>query len=170
MSLAVLTTQPASVEWAAYPQARFPDAAQVAGVTEGRVRLSCDASDGGILSNCVVLDEQPQGLGFADAALESIPRARLQPRPAGEQRPTVTFTVGFLLQDDSSPRGEGDVTLDCERLQDGSLRDCRIVRERPEARGLGNYLIANPQFLRAGEVPDWIPGQRTTITVGRNAP
>jgi hypothetical protein len=170
ISAAVLSSQPAAPDWVAPPQARFPHAADAAGITEGSVQLRCDAASDGVLSNCVVLSEEPQGVGFAEAALASLLPARLAPVPPGQPRPTATFTIHFALEGGPAPSGERDVVLDCELLEDGSVRDCHIEYERPEARGLGEWLMARPHHLRTDPQPDWRPGDRTTITIYSTPP
>ncbi|MBN8552671.1 MAG: energy transducer TonB [Caulobacterales bacterium] len=160
-----LSVPPAAPDWMVRPQPQFPHGAYVAGVTEGSVQLRCDAASDGVLSSCVVLSEQPEGVGFARAALDSLAQARLTPIPPGEPRPQAMFTMRFVLEADQAPPGESDVTLNCELLQDGSVRDCRIVHERPEVQGMGAWLIAHPEHLHTDTQPDWRSGERTTISI-----
>ncbi len=170
MGAALLMGQPPHPGWAVAPQPMFPSAAAAAGIADGSARLTCSASGSGDLSNCVVQTEAPPGYGFGQAALDSIRGARVNPSSDGAPRPAVSFTISFVLQGDVHPPDESAVTLDCELLQDGSVRDCRIVQESPESRGLGQHLIDNPQYIRSPAVGDWSPGQRTRISMYPGAP
>ncbi|HEX8570472.1 MAG TPA: energy transducer TonB [Caulobacteraceae bacterium] len=95
----------ANPNWVARPSGSdvaraYPPAARAAGV-HGRATLGCEVTPSGMLANCVVIAEAPQGYGFGAAALSLVPYFRMSPqtaegRPAGgaKVRIPVTFRPG----------------------------------------------------------------------------
>lgn len=64
--------------WTALPSAdalgaAYPAAARQAGVATGRAVLDCIVADDGALGHCAVVSQDPDGLGFGDAALALAP-------------------------------------------------------------------------------------------------
>lgn len=50
---------------------------------QGRTSIRCDVSDLGVLENCELLSESPEGMGFGQAALGLAHRFRMKPRTVG---------------------------------------------------------------------------------------
>lgn len=82
------------------PIAVMPDGSEVHGrgftptAKDVAVVLECTVMERGALDACVVVQETHPGQGFAEAALQGMGKARLQPRQArvGEK---VRFTIRF---------------------------------------------------------------------------
>lgn len=69
----------------------YPYAARRSG-TPGAVLLECGVEATGLLSNCRVLTERPEGQGFGSAALKLVPEFRLAPT-LDDGRPVAGGTV-----------------------------------------------------------------------------
>lgn len=74
---------PVAPQWLSRPSPQevysvYPQRAARMGVS-GAALLGCEAQPNGLLS-CMVLQENPIGLGFGAAAMQLVPRYRLQPR------------------------------------------------------------------------------------------
>lgn len=84
--------------WARQPMLDYPAAAIANNVSAGRVVLRCTANPNGSLSNCAIVEETPDGQGFADAAIAGARRARLSPRTidGAAVGATVQFTIRFV--------------------------------------------------------------------------
>ncbi len=163
LSTGLQPTNLGGAQWTVTPQAMFPSPAITAGVTEGSVNLRCQPTSDGHLEDCVVVSETPEGFGFGQAALASTTTARLNPSSGPTPRPVVNFNIRFVIEGDLGPVRESDVTLDCEILQSGAVRDCRIVRANAAGERLGQRLLANPAALATRPPPNWQSGQRTNI-------
>ena len=84
-------------------QRYFPYRAQRAGL-DGKVVLSCSATQGGALSGCIVKSEEPAGCGFGEAGLRLADLMKMSP-VAGDGRPvaggTVVFSFRFQVPEDT---------------------------------------------------------------------
>ena len=87
------------VTWAQHPIPMYPALAAADGIDGGTVILSCTVESDGRASGCTVLSETPEGVGFGDAALASMERARFSPRTVDGAAPNakVRFTIRFRL-------------------------------------------------------------------------
>ena len=87
--------------WIRQAMPEFPEIAKARGVARGLARLECTAGVNSRLSNCVLLHENPPGVGFGAAALKGAERAIVEPRLVdGVPTPSqVTFNVDFRLMD-----------------------------------------------------------------------
>ncbi len=85
--------------WQRMPQPRYPDTAKPWGISQALVYFQCTAKASGHLEDCVVTSESHPGYGFLEAALASIPDARMSPRTIdGENADSaVAFRVRFML-------------------------------------------------------------------------
>lgn len=85
--------------WVQPPAPSFPAEAVEAGLSEGRVTVSCAAMADGRLSACTVLNETPEGAGFGPAAVEAMRSARVSPSTidSAASGARVTFTVRFRM-------------------------------------------------------------------------
>jgi TonB family protein len=86
--------------WLRRPMPEFPDRALDRGVVRGSVELSCTVDGSGRLSNCEVVQETPEGLGFGASALRETRRAQAAPRVVGgvPQSYRLSFGVTFAAQ------------------------------------------------------------------------
>ena len=71
----------------------YPDRAQRINA-EGMARIACTVTEAGSLSDCVVVDESPPGLGFGESALKMAHLFKMKPktvdgRPVGGARVVV---------------------------------------------------------------------------------
>jgi protein TonB len=71
-----------SPEWLQEPSPAFPEVARLVGVAGGEVELVCTPMEGGRLSSCRTIFEDPAGVGFADALAGAMSDARLRPFPS----------------------------------------------------------------------------------------
>lgn len=86
--------------WAARPGGEFPAEAARAGVTQGSVKMRCEALAEGSIGACTIMEESPEGYGFGEAALAGARRGRLYPRLV-DGVPTdsdITFTTRFRIE------------------------------------------------------------------------
>jgi len=91
--------------WARQPMPRYPEPALAKGV-EGRTRLECVVMPNGRLTECKLLLETPEGLGFgAEALAAARDTARVSPRTVdgAAVAARVTFNVEFRLGDPVVP-------------------------------------------------------------------
>jgi TonB family protein len=88
-----------NVAWLRQTPAEFPAAAHANRVASGTANLRCMATEGGTLSECVVLRETPEGQGFGEAALAATRSSRVAPRTENgvAVASEVRFTVAFIL-------------------------------------------------------------------------
>lgn len=88
--------------WAQHPMPRtYPAAALEQGLNNGQADLSCRVESDGRVSDCTVLSETPEGVGFGAAALQAAADARLSPRTVDGVATggTVRFSIRFTMQD-----------------------------------------------------------------------
>jgi hypothetical protein len=111
-------------EWSRLPEALdvaqgFPAAATAAHVATGHIVLSCAIESGGILSDCMVEKQTPDGLGFGDAALALSTRFQVSVW-TDEGLPTVGGRVRVPIRYDadsaSSPPPPADLTLETAKI------------------------------------------------------
>lgn len=86
--------------WIIRPAGEYPETAQRAGIPAGAVQVKCQVSVNGVPFDCIILDEDPVGMGFGDAALEAMRQARLTPRREHGVATVadISFTMRFLLE------------------------------------------------------------------------
>lgn len=92
--------------WAATPSGddlakAYPSQALSRGV-EGRARIRCAVEPDGRLSDCVVIAEEPAGMGFGRATLSISGRFRMTPYQAepGAARPQVVIPIRWAIASD----------------------------------------------------------------------
>jgi hypothetical protein len=80
--------------WDRHPAPDFPEEGFSAPGGKGRVTLTCVVQSNRGLGDCVILEEDPPGHGFAAAAIRAARRARLtdESRPGAQ----VTYTTRFI--------------------------------------------------------------------------
>ncbi|WAC58949.1 hypothetical protein [Brevundimonas sp. SL130] len=66
---------------------------------DGAVTLECVLAEGGLLTDCVVISEQPSDQGYGEAALAMAARGVRVEVDAGRVGQKVRFTTRFRLQD-----------------------------------------------------------------------
>lgn len=75
---------------------------------QGRTSIRCDVSDLGVLENCELLSESPEGMGFGEAALGLAHRFRMKPRTVGGEPVAggvVRIPISFSMPE-AAPRPE----------------------------------------------------------------
>lgn len=87
------------VSWVRQPAPNFPLRAAARGVERGDVVLRCTALATGEVDDCQVVEEAPPGVGFGEAALASMPEARVTPRTVDgvPVDGSIRFTVRFRM-------------------------------------------------------------------------
>lgn len=100
-------------EWVMMPapaafQTAFPDAASKAGVLKARAVMNCQVAEGGTLSDCRSVSEEPAGYGFGAATLPLAPAFRLNAWGA-DGRPVIGGQVRVPIRYDlqQAPQGAG---------------------------------------------------------------
>jgi TonB family protein len=85
--------------WDRKPEPAFPAGAVAAGVEYGAVTLMCAVTPQGLPQDCLVVEEMPQGFGFADSALAAMRSVTLYPRTVDGQEVSsaIRFTLRFRL-------------------------------------------------------------------------
>ena len=73
----------------------YPPAALQQGIT-GRATVECEITAGGVLDHCLVLDEDPAGYGFGDAAIRLVFDYHV--RPDADGRFAVGRRVGVPVE------------------------------------------------------------------------
>ena len=94
-------------EWRSLPDAptviaAFPQAARDAGVTEGRVAVTCNVQPTGAMSDCRAGTAEPAGLGFEEAAVSLARLFALNPWSA-DGRPVQTPRVRIPFRFEDAP-------------------------------------------------------------------
>ncbi|MFN3560082.1 MAG: TonB family protein [Brevundimonas sp.] len=89
-------TQPT---WARQVTGDYPERAIARGITSGRVTLQCTVRPDGSLANCSVVNEDPAGAGFGQAALAAARRSRVSPRTVdgAAEGATVRWTQRYVM-------------------------------------------------------------------------
>jgi protein TonB len=79
----------------------FPERAIARGITSGRVTLQCIVQPNGSLTGCSVVNEDPAGAGFGQAALAAARRSRVSPRTVdgAAEGATVRWTQRYVMPD-----------------------------------------------------------------------
>jgi hypothetical protein len=93
-------------EHSSSPFAQTPSADDMAGLypelakrdnLEGRAKFRCVVADGGVLTNCVILSETPEGYGFGDATLKVTKMLKMAPVDSeGRSTAGQTFTSSVV--------------------------------------------------------------------------
>jgi len=143
--------------------ASWPAAAKARGVA-GWAAAVCEADQKGALSACRVLDETPAGEGFGAALLQLAPQFRARPHSTVCARFFNLMVIHAAWPPEDrmakwrwNPRMErrghyfpeqaekdtvyGAAVLRCRVPSQGSLRDCRMLIERPEGHGFGEAAL-----------------------------
>lgn len=98
--------------WAEQPVPLFPIEAISRSTTSGTVRTTCrTVSADGILSDCEILSEQPEGQGFGAEQLTSMSNARMSPAGIAQfqREGSITFTTHFRSPDGRILDSEGRI-------------------------------------------------------------
>lgn len=90
-----------SVTWAYQRRPEYPEAAALAGMPYGVVRIACIVPDAGRFRDCRVLSETPGGLGFGRSALSAALQSQvaLPENDASAVGKVIQFTVRFRGSD-----------------------------------------------------------------------
>lgn len=89
------------VTWSQQPTPMYPAPAAANGINSGTVTLACRVEAGGSASDCTVLSESPEGVGFGAAALAAMETARFSSTTMASATPgaRARFTIRFRLVD-----------------------------------------------------------------------
>ena len=151
--------------------ATYPKAAAERKASGGAV-LDCTADDQGREVDCHIFKEEPEGLGFGEAAMALVTRERVKTKDAaGQSIVGRRFLTNFqwLAPGDSNPdwmkkptaqdlagvypvaaakKGvDGSATLKCQLSVEGFLQKCEVASETPPGLGFGPAALQlAPQF------------------------
>lgn len=86
-------------DWAVRPRPEYPEQAFASGVTASVV-VRCTVGAQGVPTNCGIVSETPAGMGFWQAAMNSLHGARFAPEMEGKQ---AQFTLSFNAPPPENP-------------------------------------------------------------------
>lgn len=93
---------PSAIDWVRRPSGddlrRYTPAESLTLGREGRATLTCAVTARGLLRDCVILHETPEGFGFGQAAVRITPLFKIRTSPWADTPPPstpVTFDVRF---------------------------------------------------------------------------
>jgi TonB family protein len=159
---------------------------------DGKAMLDCKVTAEGMLSTCIIADEEPIGQGFGSAALTLAPLFKvsaqgLKARPADDRGVTVIVLfrrpqrVATITNPDwvKVPDGKaleryfppgasstGRAVMECTVQLDGTLADCSVVSEDPPDQGFGAALLKMAKsFKMKPETKDGLPVGGAKVTI-----
>jgi TonB family protein len=170
---------------AAYPKAAFEKK------ITGDVLLDCTANDAGSLVDCRIVEEEPAGLGFGEAALSLVSRERVKTKDrAGASVVGRRFekTFSFLAPGDANPdwmkkpgpadmagvfpkaaakKGvDGKAVIRCQSSVEGFLQKCVVLSETPADLNFGAAALQlAPQFRMTPKIRGGKPVVTKEITI-----
>lgn len=88
------------------PPTTLPDMVAIG----GRVTLECVVRSNGRLTDCRVIEENPAGYGFGEAALNAARETRVSPRSGGSgaDGARIRWTTRFQPMEDAAPAEAAD--------------------------------------------------------------
>lgn len=85
--------------WSEPPMPEYPEQLLLRGVSiAARVVVQCDVGAQGVPANCGIIEETPEGMGFWQAAMNSMDHAHFSPALEG-RKIRLTLRFGTLLSD-----------------------------------------------------------------------
>lgn len=90
----------AQTQWQVVPAPSaydFPQQAMDEGLS-GRATVRCNATSSGVIENCEILSETPEGYGFGQSAVRIVQRGQLVPSADGQPYRDYQITVPFTLE------------------------------------------------------------------------
>ena len=173
---------------AAYPKAAFERK------ISGQATLDCTADQDGREVDCKIVDEDPVGMGFGDAAMALVTKERVKTRDAlGASIVGKRFESGFsfLAPGDSNPdwvrkptaddlaaafpikalksARAGRAVIRCQVTVDGFLDRCTVLAESPVDFGFGSAALQlAPQFKMSPKIRGGKPVAGGDVTIPIN--
>lgn len=172
---------------AAYPKAAFDQK------ISGSATLDCTADEQGREVDCKVIEEDPAGMGFGEAALALVTKERVKTRDAsGASIVGKRFETGFsfLAPGDSNPdwvrkptagqlaaafptrawdsARSGKAMIKCQVTVEGFLDRCKVLSESPAGYDFGAAALQlAPQFRLSPKIRGGkpVPGGDVTIPI-----
>ncbi|MDB5464099.1 MAG: hypothetical protein JWP28_3384 [Phenylobacterium sp.] len=139
--------------------------------TEGSAVARCTAAPSGVLSDCQVMLQRPEGAGFGEALLALAPKYRMKPaaeadRPAGTE---VVISASWPAADTppdwrvqpkpgdfattatpaiSHGHLAGRAVMNCLLGKLGTTHQCVVVYQNPPGKGFGTMLLRFAPYLK----------------------
>ena len=170
----------------------FPKAAFAQKIS-GQAMLNCTADSAGREVDCRIVDENPVGMGFGEAAMALVTKERVKTKDSqGVSIIGRRFDTGFsfLAPGDSNPdwvrkptsddlaaalptkalreAKAGRAVITCQVTIDGFLERCTVLSENPEGYGFGAAALQlTPQFKMSPMMRGGkaVPGGEVTIPI-----
>lgn len=168
--------------WLRQPTAEDVQSVLPAGARgSGEARIRCRVAASGLLTDCTVISETPAGQGFGAAALALAPRFQIRPRVVdgrpvdgdsvnvpirwrGEanttgataalmSRPRFTAAPTRAEVAAAAPETAGLAVMRCRADEEGRLRRCRVISERPTFAGLERAAVSLADRFRVAVPP-----------------
>ena len=178
------------VRWKTPPSgAKMPLRALEDGVS-GTATVNCTATAQGVVDNCQIESESPEGYSFGQAAAQFVQSGILEPsvdgQPIGPFRIRIPFNVEDVaptaLENPSwriPPRvmasdfpqhalnagTSGAAAVQCNVSAEGVPENCIVLQERHTGMGFGDAAVRIVQRGRLKKSGDWLPGARFTVVM-----
>lgn len=189
-SAAVAVPAQSQVRWKTPPAgAEIPQRALEDGVS-GTATVSCTATAQGVVDNCQIESESPEGYSFGQAAAQYVQSGILEPsvdgQPIGPFRVRIPFnvadaapaplenpswrippriTVADFPQRALNAGASGGAIVQCNASAEGVPENCIVLEERPERMGFGEAAVRIVQRGRLNKSDAWLPGARFTVRI-----
>lgn len=182
----------AQVQWKTPPSLNddsIPLKAREEGLS-GQATVSCTATAQGIIDNCHIENETPEGYGFGQAAITILQSGALHPSEDGEAIAAFRTRIPFNVEElpppapirspewERAPRPtandypqrainagvSGGAAITCIAATSGIPENCQVLQEKPEGYGFGEAAlkIVKRGRLREG---DWLPGGSFVVVI-----
>lgn len=170
----------------------YPMAATLAGVS-GSATVNCSASSDGIIGDCVILEETPEGYGFGESAINIARTGRLVLSENGDPIRHTKMRFPFNLEEEKEepqtapswvlpprpimsdyPRGarrnliSGSAVVACTATAQGVIQNCKVAEEQPANMGFGEAAVKIVERGRLAPHPNGVAYEGLLIGVPFN--
>lgn len=151
----------------------------------------CDADTAGVLSDCVLIDEEPSGQGIGDALIGMAASFRLKPASAScvsrfprtlihsmwsdrapdlalKRAPTIEDVRKFYPRSAAGPKAQGFAMTRCIVAASGKVDECRVIYEEPKDAGFGAAALKVAKKHTFAKPRSYDPANRPTFTMPIN--
>jgi hypothetical protein len=172
---------------ATYPKAAFDRK------ISGGATLDCTADEAGLEVDCHVLDEDPPGMGFGQAAMQLVAKERVKTKdakgvsivgrrfrtnffylapgdanPEWVKKPTASDLAGVFPKFKNGRGVDGRAVINCKIDETGFLQRCVVASEEPAGLGFGAAALQlAPQFRMTPKIRAGkpVPGGEMNIPI-----
>jgi len=181
------------VRWKTPPSAaEMPQRALEDGVS-GTATVNCTATAQGVVDNCQIESESPEGYSFGQAAAQFVRSGILEPSADGQPIGPFRIRIPFNVEDVAPAQLEnpswripprigvsdfpqralnagvsGGAIVQCNASAEGVPQNCIVLDEQPARMGFGEAAVRIVQRGRLKKSGDWLPGARFTVRIPFN--